>query len=102
MIYVKKKVIVLKDEDVMEQNIITLGISHTSQSTPAKTEKKNIAEKFSKRKYEYHPVFQITVIRYLKNWMFQYLCSKSIYSSSTFAKKEEMPNFLYLKYTIFR
>ena len=97
MIYVKKKVIVLKDEDVMEQNIITLGISHTSQSTPAKTKKKrNIAEKFSKRKYEYH------YNRYLKNWMFQYLCSKSIYSSSTFAKKEEMPNFLYLKYTIFR
>ena len=45
MIYVKKKVIVLKDEDVMEQNIITLGISHTSQSTPAKTKKKEILQK---------------------------------------------------------
>ena len=45
MIYVKKKAIVLKDEDVMEQNIITLGISHTSQSTPAKTKKKEILQK---------------------------------------------------------
>ena len=45
VIYVKKKVIVLKDEDVMEQNIITLGISHTSQSTPAKTKKKEILQK---------------------------------------------------------
>ena len=50
VIYVKKKVIVLKDEDVMEQNIITLGISHTSQSTPAKTEKKKYCRKIFKKK----------------------------------------------------